>query len=161
VSKGKSFIWSTFLGDYLCSRYLFIQDNYLIENITKEKTESFIEIIKAFISKEYVGKFDLYILHFIEDETLLKIKKNLIQKIIIQLGLDNVSVHYRKGIKEDLHDRIFVTNYCVMTSGHGTDFLNKGKSTRDTTLTYCHIAQYPEFVKQKQEVMFAFEKKYR
>jgi hypothetical protein len=161
MSAGKNFSWKEFLGDYLCSRYLFLQDNYLIETLTNDKLESFIEIIKAFISKDYVGEFKLYILHFIEDEKILNIKKVLIQKTIKDLGLKcNISVSYHKGIKKELHDRNFVTNYCVVSSGQSTDFLKKGKSTRGTTLTYFHIAQYPEHVKKKQEDMFDLKEKY-
>jgi hypothetical protein len=137
---GDDFSWWKILSSDIPSQFVVIHDNYLIENVTIDNSLNLKSILRQLVHNSFKGIYNLYILHFIEDQTKLKHKQEIIKEIVHASSLNcKVNIKFIKGRKENLHDRDILTNYLWIHSGHATDIERNRKSTKDTSLHFTDL----------------------
>lgn len=141
ISKGKNNqfeSWNKFFENIPPLNAIIIADNYLLDN-TELYDKNLFAIIDALVPVHRI------------DETIdisIVVKKDLINYKnkfrIIEDYLNNKNNNFNLSIYlttiAEPHDRIIVSNYFYVTSGHSLDFFNKkGNISKETTLNFFPI----------------------
>lgn len=137
--KGNQFeSWNKYFKNIPPLNTIIIADNYLLDK-TESYDKNLFAIIDALIPNYRIDEtIDISI---IVKKDLINYKKkfNLIEEFLENKNNDfNLSI-YLTTINEP-HDRIIVSNYFYVTSGHSLDFFNKkGMISKETTLNFIPI----------------------
>lgn len=153
VSRGKDNqfkSWSNYFNNTPPLNSIIIADNYILDKIETFDKNLF-AILDAIVPKYRINEtIDISIIvrrDLINPEKRL----NIIQDFL-KTKDNNFNLNIHLTPRDKPHDRIIISNYFYVTSGHSLDFFNaKGNINKETTLNYfpiCSIKSIKSFYKE-------------
>ena len=153
VSRGKDNqfkSWSNYFNNTPPLNSIIIADNYILD-----KTETFdknlFAILDAIVPKYRIDEtIDISII--VQKDLTNPEKRYDIIENFLKIKDNNFNLNIHLTPKDKPHDRIIISNYFYVTSGHSLDFFNaKGNINKETTLNYfpiCSIKSIKSFYKE-------------